>query len=811
MNMDSPHGVDDIVITGIGLLTAAGLTVEENWSNIRAGRPAFGAPTTVSAQGLTSDWVAELPGGIDWVPQTETSRPTNNRREIDRCHAIAVDAVAEALVSAGLAPTAGAFGVYGADRVGISLGTSLGGSRSGEAFHRTWLSRGVDRANPAALLDYPLHSVADAVGERFGAEGPRTVHSNACAAGTVSIAYARELIESGVADVVIAGGVDPIAYFSYAGFSCLGALDARQCAPYSRSSGLNLGEGAGVVIVERRSSALARGAKPLATIGGYGLALDAYHPTAPDPMGRGAIRAMHAALDMAAVDAASVDYINGHGTGTPANDSMEFRAAVGLREGTPPPMSTTKSIVGHTLGAAGAVGAVTSILALRDQVLPPTATPDSDVPARPEVDIVPGTARPARVRTVLENSFAFGGSNASLLLLHPDDRVQRQRPERRVVVTGVSALAGTAADTAALEAALAAGDPLYEPDQVTFDGDWSFPLGEIPEANLRRGVNPQHLRKMDTLGRRAAVASAELLGGRGLSTAEAAATGLIFGTAIGPLSTVEGFQRELIETGVGNKRLFPNTVMNAAAGHVALLNRLQGPTATICAGATSGITALHFATRLIANGSCDRVIVLAADEAPDALVAGYLRMPGYLSRTTVRPFEGSGTVFGGAAVALLIEAEETADPSRVLGEVTGFGLTGDRRGPGRIDTSGATWARSFSAALDSAGVGADDVDIVISAANGVAAVDRAEQAALDASGLGSTALSAPKSVFGEVGASAGLLGIAQAVWMRQASEIADGDFGLIRSAPGAVQRPRTSLISTYATGASYQSVVFSAR
>lgn len=797
---------DDIVITGLGLLTAAGLTVEENWLRIRDGRPAFGPPTTVSADGLTSEWVGELPGGVGWEARTET-----RRKAIDRCHAIAVDAVAEALGSAGLLTEAGAVGGYAFDRVGISLGTSLGGSRSGEAFHRRWLSHGIDRANPAALLEYPLHSVADAVAERFGSEGPRTVHSNACAAGTVSIAYAQELIESGAADVVIAGGVDPIAYFSYAGFSCLGALDARQCAPYSRSSGLNLGEGAGIVIVERRSAAVARGATPLSTIGGYGLALDAYHPTAPDPMGRGAIRAMHAALDMAGIDAASVDYINGHGTGTPANDSMEFRAAVGLREGTPPPMSTTKSIVGHTLGAAGAVGAVTSILALRDQLLPPTATPDPDTPSRSDVDIVPGAARAAHVRTVLENSFAFGGSNASLLLLHPDDRVREPRPLRRAVVTGVSALAGSAADTAALEAALAAGDPLYEPDQVTLDGVRSFPLGEIPEANLRRGVNPQHLRKMDTLGRRAAVASAELLGERGLSTAEAAATGLVFGTAIGPLSTVEAFQRELIETGVGNKRLFPNTVMNAAAGHVALLNRLQGPTATICAGATSGITALHFATRLIENGSCDRVVVLAADEAPEALVAGYLRVPGYLSRTEVRPFAGSGTVFGGAAVAILVEAEETVDPSRVLGEVTGFGLTGDGSGPGRIDNSGAMWARSFSAALNRAGVGADDVDIVISAANGVAAVDRAEQAALDAAGLGATALSAPKSVYGEVGASAGLLGIAQAIWMRRAGEIADTDFAVIGSAQRSVTKPQTSLISSYATGASYQSVVFSAR
>jgi len=797
---------DDIVITGLGLLTAAGLTVEENWTSIRSGRAVFGKPTTVTAPDLSSDRVAELPGGDQWVP-----RSRRVRGELDRCHAIAVDAVAEALDSAGLATVDDTFGPYAAERVAISLGTSLGGSRTGEDFHRTWLERGVGRADPAALVQYPLHSVADVIAERFGAQGPRTVHSNACAAGTVSIAYALELIDSGTADVAIAGGVDPIAYFSYAGFSCLGALDARQCAPYTRSSGLNLGEGAGVVILERRSAALARGVRPLSTVAGYGLALDAYHPTAPDPMGRGAIRAMRAALDMAGVDVAGVDYINGHGTGTPANDSMEFRAAIGLREGAPPSMSTTKSMIGHTLGAAGAVGAVTAVLAIRDQLLPPTATPDADALARTDIDIVPGAARSARVRTVLENSFAFGGNNASLLLLHPDDRVTTERRTRRAVITGVSALAGTAADTAAVETALTAGDLLYESGQVEFDGHGRYPLGEIPDAHLRRGVNPQHLRKMDALSRRAAVAAAELLAERGLSTAEATGTGVIFATGIGPLSTVESFQRELIETGVGNKRLFPNTVMNAAAGHVALLNRLHGPTATICSGSTSGITALHFALRLVENGSCDRVIVLAADEAPEALVAGHLRIPGYLSRTTVRPFEESGTIFGGAAVALLVEAEEVVDPTSVLGEVRGFGLTGDRSGPGRIDTTGTAWARSFASALADARLSADEIDVVVSAANGVAGVDLSERSALEKSGLGGAALSAPKSVFGEIGSSAGLLGIAQAIWMSRCTEIGHADFAVIRPRTRPQRAPQTSLVSSYATGASYQSAIFSAR
>ncbi|GIT78813.1 hypothetical protein LLS1_04820 [Leifsonia sp. LS1] len=685
--------MEDIVITGLGLLTAIGVTPAENWESIAAGRSGIRRASIVPVEGLISDRAGELVDGLSWTPRVRPPRA----KAVDRCHDIVADAVAQATEAAGLAASG-----YAAERIGVSLGTSLGGARSGEEFQRQWLRRGLRSANASLLRHYTLHSVSDYIAETFGFAGPRGVQSNACAAGAVAIAYGVELIRGGTAEVVIAGGVDPLAYFSFGGFSCLGALDAEACAPYTRSSGLNLGEGAGIVVLERRSVAEERAATILGVVGGYGLSADAYHPTAPDPTGRGATRAMVAALEMDGRSPAEVDYINGHGTGTPANDSVEPKAISHLREGVAPPISSTKSMIGHTLGAAGAVEAVVTVMALQKQMLPPTAVPEgTPIDERFGLDIVPGRARPVDLKVALSNSFAFGGNNAALLLRTPDERGRAVAPaERPVVITAVAAIAGSAADSAAVEECLRTSTAAYGEQRVEVEGYGEFPVADVPNAVLKRGINPQHLRRIDAFGRRAAVAAADALRNRGLTREEAAGTGLIFATGTGPIATVEAFQRELLTAGSGNTRLFPNTVMNAAAGHVAILNRLQGPTATLCAGGTSGITALHFATRLIENGSCDRVLVVSADEAPSAMLAGYARIPGYLSRDRSLPFEASGKVFGGAGVAILLEAADVVPRAPVLGRIEGFGLTGDASGVGRLDTSGDGWARSFELAAE---------------------------------------------------------------------------------------------------------------
>ncbi len=790
---------EDVVVTGIGLLTAAGLSTAENWQTIQSGRSGIKRATAVPVDGFISDTAGELPGGTGWSSRRLVARGST---PIDRAHGIAVDAVAQAVESAQLIGSG-----YASERIAVSLGTSLGGARLGEVFHRQWLHRGLRRADNSLLRQYPLHSVADSIAATFGFTGPRNVQSNACAAGAVAIAYGLELLRCGVADVVVAGGVDPLAYFSYGGFSCLGALDPDQCAPYTRSSGLNLGEGAGIVILERRDRANARGATVIGVLNGYGLSADAYHPTAPDPTGRGATRAVRAALEMGGIGAEQIDYVNGHGTGTPANDSVETRVLAHLREGEPPPVSSTKSMIGHTLGAAGAVEAVTTLMAIDKQTLPPTFVPDTTIDAPLGLDIVAGQGRAAGLNYAVSNSFAFGGNNAALLL---GNEATRTAPgattERSVVVSEVTAIVGTAGDTEAVRDALRRRRTMIGSTTISLEDFGTYPIAEIADDDLKRGINPQHLRRMDTLSRRAAVAVAELLRRKRLPRDQAQATGLIFATGTGPISTVEAFERELIETGNGNTRLFPNTVMNAAAGHVALLHRLQGPTATVCAGGTSGISALHFATRLIATGAADRMIVLAADEAPAAMLAGYAGVPGYLSRGRSEPFGDSGKVFGGAAVALLLEAEEVVSTGAPLGRIKGFGLTGDMSGAGRLDPSGAAWARSFTLAMDDADLMPDDVSSVIAAACGRRQIDDVELSALRQAGLDQAAVIAPKELTGDAGASSAMLGIAQALWM-----IADEDpSGLEHNAGGHSASREHTLVSAFEVGGSYQSVIVGA-
>ncbi|KQP54126.1 beta-ketoacyl-[acyl-carrier-protein] synthase family protein [Agreia sp. Leaf283] len=783
-----------IVVTGIGLQAASGRNADESWVSIMSGTSGIAPTTVVPTDGLISSM-----GGQVW------GLPASRSTYLDRCHGLAVDAAREALAGSGVPEGRG-------ERIAISLGTSLGGARSGQQFHDQWIRRGLRSANTALLRHYPLHSVADHLASTFGLLGPRSVQSNACAAGAVAIAYAVELLESGTSDFVLAGGVDPLALLSFGGFSCLGALDPLPCAPYTRSSGLNLGEGAGFLVLETEQSALARGASIHAEIAGYGLSADAYHATAPDPNGRGALRAMESALEMAGLGAEDIDYVNGHGTGTPANDSVERKVITHLRAGSPPPISSTKSMIGHTLGAAGAVEAVVSVLALMNQQIPPTHVPEGTDTAE-DVDIVAGVGRAAELSVVVSNSFAFGGNNASLVIRSRPSGPEADVPRHGVVVTGIGAIAGSAATTSDVRRHFLEATPVFGSETVQLEHFGAFVTAEIPSADLTAGINPQHLRRMDTLGRRAAIAAGQLLRERRLSREEATGTGLFSATGTGPVSTIEAFERELLETGTGNTRLFPNTVMNAAAGHVALLNRLQGPTATISAGGTSGISALHFASALIARGAADRIMVVGADESPAAMLAGYARIPGYLARTDSVPFGGSGRLLGGAGVAILLEREGLAPSESVLGRLSGFGLTGDASGAGRLSEGSEAWARSFRLALADAAVDASAVDAIVSAACGRDQVDGLERDALELAGIAGVPLTAPKSVFGDAGAASALLGVAQAIWMGKAGRIPASRAVPVGAPPALVSvdgldaAVSRTLVSSYEVGGSYQSVV----
>ena len=788
-----------VVVTGYGMITAAGDNAEECWATLTAPRHCIVENTIVSPDGAYT----RLAGQVMTVPDG----PGLTR---DRTIVLGHLALEEALVRSGLLQD----NPYHPDRRGIVVGTCNGGIRNGDKFHHQWIQDGLDRADFRLLLEYPLHPVADALAEEFMLDGPRTVHSNACAAGTVAIANAVEYLKDGFADMVAAGGVDPLAHLSFAGFSSLGALSHGVSAPYTRSDGLNLGEGAGFLILEEYGKAVARGATIYAEVLGYGLSADAYHPTAPDPRGRGAMIAMSAAMTMAGVEVGDVDYVNGHGTGTPANDSRELKTALALGDGRVP-MSSTKSMIGHTLGAAGAVEAVVCVLSIVDQMIHPTYVPEDELAQEklvaldqePKVDIVPNKPRRAAIDTVISNSFAFGGNNASIVLGSArDDRAEEPARRSGVAVTAVSALAGSALTKDGIREAFIEDRVLYD-DSVTLENNAVYRVGRPDETRLGSGVNPRVLRRTDSLGLLAVDVFAQLLKDRPLSPGELSGVGVIFATAHGPLSTVEAFQRRLITKQEGDNRLFPNTVMNAAAGHVAVAFGLHGPTATICSGGVSGVSALQFAHQLIANGSCDRVAVIAADEAPDALAAGYSTVPRYLSTDDLRPNENSGVVHSAGAVGILLEADEVApDMVPPHSRVLGFGLAGDDSGAGGLRADPTAWTRSFDMALQRAGLTPQDVDVVVSAATGRDCSDQIEAAAIARLGLRpSVPVIAPRGVTGDIRAGNPLLAFLVAEWLKS------GDRLMVRGEPACLgqngSEPVRALVSAFSIGGNYQSYV----
>ncbi|MDR0991062.1 MAG: beta-ketoacyl-[acyl-carrier-protein] synthase family protein [Propionibacteriaceae bacterium] len=796
--------MSDVVVTGLSLITALGQEAEESWKNIQLGQCGIKTTTLVPTENMPAKVAAEIHSIEleDRKPVGDT--PEDEAITTDRCHELAYHGVQQALESAGLGDLEAR--PYATDRVGITLGTLMGGARRAEVFQRQWIARGLENANTALLSQYPPHTVADFVARKFELMGPRMVPSNACAASAVAIAYAKELLDAGKADMVVAGGAEPLGFLAYGGFSCLEALDPLGCAPYSRSTGLTLGEGSAFLILERREDAEARGAKILAIIAGYGFSADAHHATAPDPKGTGAAQAVQAAIDMAGVDPSLVGYINGHGTGTPANDSSEPRAMRTVFGPTPPPMSSVKSLLGHTLGAAGAVETAVTILALRDQVLPPTLVP-ADAAPQQGLDIVPNKGRPAEFKAAVSTSFAFGGNNSCLTITTPDVKVNQVPPLREVSITGMGGIVAGAKFSRNIRQAARKGEPIYGSEWMKVANLGEFPVATVPLKNLSGGINPNYNRRLDPLSRRLELSVAELLKQRRLSVSELQRTGLFFATNTGPITSVEHFQEGLLKNGTGSAKIFPNTVMNAAPGHVALLHQIKGPTVTMCSGTSGAIAALWLAQRMIARGECDRIIVAAADEVTEALAYTYAVRPNYLSYDTCRPFQESGRLVGDGGAAIMLEATETVSPERVLGRIDGYGMTGAVAADCELPADESAWAASWEQALAEAG---HDVDAVISAATGHQHIDQQEIDVMTRVGLESKAVFAPKGITGDISVVSPLIGVMWALWLSQTEEIGFGSYGYAENFGPVPDKVTSALVSSFDVGGNFHSVVVSA-
>lgn len=427
-NEETPRPTDgrpEVVVTGFGLISPAGRGVSDAWKTVLAGRPAATTDPNLTAAELKVTISCRVP---PFDPDEELGRGASRR--LDRFTHLGLLAAREAVADADLpAAESGDDGSWRldktvADRVGVVLGCGIGGVTTWEAEHASFIERG--RVSPRMIPKMLSNMAAGQLAIEMGARGPNLTVNTACAAGASAIHLARDQLVSHTADVVLAGGVEAaVTPLSVAAFAKMGALSRRNDPGASRPfdvdrDGFVMGEGAGILVLERAEDARARGVRPLAVLAGAGASADAHHQTAPPEDGGGAVLALERALVDAGITPADIDHINAHGTSTPLNDRAEaraVRAALGTATDEVA-VTSTKGVTGHLLGAAGGAEAAFTVLAIQDGLVPPTAnltTQDDDI----DLDVVAGQAREQPVRAALSNSFGFGGQNDVLVFTAP--------------------------------------------------------------------------------------------------------------------------------------------------------------------------------------------------------------------------------------------------------------------------------------------------------------------------------------------------------------------------------------------------------
>jgi 3-oxoacyl-[acyl-carrier-protein] synthase II len=404
-----------VVVTGLGLVTPLGIGVEETWSALVAGKSGIARITKFDASNLTTQIAGELK---NFRPEDFVSR--KDIRRMDEFSIFALAATHMAVEDAKLEISSN-----NAERVGTVIGCGLGGLKTIEKFHRVLLEQGPKKVSPFFIPMLIANMAPGHISIVFGAKGPNVAIETACAAGTHAVGDSFKLIQRGVADAMITGGVEAaLTPLGVSGFNAMRAISTRNDDPEKASrpfdidrDGFVMGEGSGILILEELDHALERGAPIYAEIIGYGLTADAFHMTAPAPEGEGMGRCMQMALDDAGVSGEEIEYINAHGTSTDLNDRFETQAIKKVlgEHAYKVPVSSTKSMTGHLLGGAGGVETAFTVLAIDRGIIPPTINyenPDPDC----DLDYVPNVCREAEVRMALTNSFGFGGTNAALVL-----------------------------------------------------------------------------------------------------------------------------------------------------------------------------------------------------------------------------------------------------------------------------------------------------------------------------------------------------------------------------------------------------------
>ncbi|MEO7037253.1 MAG: beta-ketoacyl-[acyl-carrier-protein] synthase family protein [Polyangiaceae bacterium] len=603
-------GRERIAVTGLGLVSSLGFGADVSFARLCAGERGIAPVTLFDTTGLKSQIAAEV-SGLD----VAAIAPRGAVQDWSRSDALAFLAAREALQHARhVEGTA----------LGLALGGTTGGMYETERALMQFAPGGIAPQDARRLLDFPLAVSVERVARALGSVVQSATVCSACSSGAVAIALGASWLLSGRAERVVAGGVDGLCQLTFTGFNALGAVDPAPCRPFDAArAGLTLGEGAACLVLERESSARARGVPIIAFLSGWAVASEAHHITHPEPSGARAAAVMLDALRAAALAPSDIDYVNAHGTGTLQNDAMEAKALARVFE---PDLgrvwvSSSKAQLGHTLGAAGAIEAAITALSLNRGVVPPTA--GLEQPEVPGIRHVRAANQPAALRAALSSSFGFGGACAVLAFEAPN-------AEARVLTPGMAApIVISGAASYGLRGLLSGADNSVYVNEPR-------PPSEPPPEPLSL-LHPERSRRF---GRTSAlvVASAE----RALRDAELEpqGVGFVVGSAFGDVERSVRFLQKLLAQGpkFASPAEFPQLVASTGSGNASIYLGLTGPCLSVSEFATSGESALSVAISLLELGLAPAVVA-GAGEAHDAIVDAVLGGPGRPPRS-----EGAGFV-----------------------------------------------------------------------------------------------------------------------------------------------------------------------
>lgn len=701
------------VVTGMGVNTSLGSNVDEFWENVVNGKTGLSTIEGFSTEGCQSHIAGEIK---NYQYLYKTSKVPSN---YDKLYAILISAIIEALNDSGLIDKDKNTKDYA-----VVIGSCCGGALSLEKYMRNQCINENDVL--CTLKQIPIQTAGYYVADYLNTVGPVTSISNACASGNVALAYGKKLIETGITDVAIVAGVDTLSSFVFAGFNSLKSLDIKACSPLSRSNGLTLGEGAGAIVLESYENAIKRKRKIYAYLSGTEITQDGYNITSPNVNGDELKKAINKILAKCNMDYEKIDYINVHGTGTKLNDNVEKKVIKELfyKKQNSVKISSTKSMTGHCLGAAGSIEAIIVLQAMEHGIIPPTINFNKDL--EKDIDCVPNKASKKSVNIALSNSLAFGGVNSVILFSKEAAKNNELEKRQKVYITGIGILSNISTNKE---------EYLENIKNNCCELKYNADYRKVKKVNYKEiGISPLIVRKYDRLSKLAVAVSVAAMKDSTLEINEENQfdVGILFGTAYGPMDAMIRFEKSIIHDGIalGNAIDFPNTVVNAAAGYLSILKKIKGITTTFENGNIAAFNTISYGFELISSKQQSIVVATSADELNEELKSAYKKL-GFTSCKDTDSYsyivDKSGAVIGEGAASIILESEDSVKlrNSRKYAEIVGYAYSRDELKLTEAQ-SGLALDIAIQKACTMARISLNEMDAIVGFGNGDSRVDNLE-------------------------------------------------------------------------------------